>query len=234
MAGKVHPRSRGATSAARQQLPFWGDAPGWDQPQYYETLQAGRRSQRNGGMSNIFLDDNNKDTLLIRGPGGLLTNRYDSATGQWMQVPHAPALSDAAGWADPAYYSTIMTADIDGDGIAELLARDSNGIAVWKYDSTARQWNPMPRGPATSDAGGWHNPEYYSTLQCADIDSDGAFELIGRGGDALYVWKYNPSLQTWSQLAELPDLSDAKGWNQPQYYSTIQCQDINLINLTVS
>jgi hypothetical protein len=228
MALEALPRLRGGTSAARQQLPFWGDAASWDQPQYYQTFEASRRPQRNGGVSNIFPD--NRDTLLIRGPGGLLINHYDSVTGQWMQVPNAPVLSDAAGWADPAYYSTIMMADIDGDGIAELLARDSTGIKVWKYDSTAAQWNQMPDGPATSDAAGWHNPQYYSTLQCADIDDDGAFELIGRGEDALYVWKYDPSSQTWPQLAELPDLSDANGWNQPQYYSTIQCRDINLIH----
>ena len=69
----------GATSAARQQLPFWGDAPGWDQPQYYETLQTGRR--RNGrsivlsGTENGNIFNDGCDALLIRGPGGLLTNR---------------------------------------------------------------------------------------------------------------------------------------------------------------
>jgi hypothetical protein len=102
-------------------LPFWCDTAGWDQRQYYETFQASRRSHRNGGTSNIFGDYS--DTLLIRGPSGLLTNCFDAATGQWMQLPNAPGLSDVAGWADPAYYSTIMTADIDGDSIAELLLK---------------------------------------------------------------------------------------------------------------
>ena len=135
--------------------------------------------------------------------------------------PGAPLLSDAARWNQPKYYTTILSADIDGDQQAELLARDANGIAVWKYDNTAQQWNQLPAGPALSDVAGWGVPQYYGTLQCEDVAGVNRAELIGRGGDALYVWDYDPNAQTWSQIAALPDLSDANGWDQPQYYSTI-------------
>ena len=216
---------RGATPGATQQLPFWGAAAGWDQPEYYETFQAGHR--RNGHtyppsltQNSVFFNDG-RDALLIRGPGGLLTNRFDPVAGQWIAVPGAPLLSDAAGWNQPKYYTTILSADIDGDQQAELLARDANGIAVWKYDNTAKQWNQLPAGPALSNVAGWGVPQYYGTLQCADVAGVNRAELIGRGGDALYVWDYDPNAQTWSQIAALPDLSDANGWDQPQYYSTI-------------
>jgi hypothetical protein len=236
-------KRRGATPAARLQLPFWGDAAGWDRPEYYETLQAGGR--RNGRPNspnrtvNSGFFEQGRDTLLIRGPGGLLVNSFDPGTGQWMQIPDAPTLADTVDWRQPPpwmdpiswklpqYYSTIQSADIDGDGLAEILARDPDGLVVWKYDNTAKKWNQMPGSLAISDEGGWNQPQYYSTLQCADIDNDNAAELIGRGGDALYVWKYDTTAKNWVQLASLPDLSDANGWNQPQYYSTIQCADID-------
>jgi hypothetical protein len=237
-------RPRAATPGSRQQLPFWSDTANWDQPEYYETLQAGRR--HNGrptaldGSVNSGFFEHGRDSLLIRGPGGLLINRFDPGTGQWMLVPNAPALTDTVtwdhpppwieplSWKQPPYYSTIQSADIDGDGIAELLARDPYGLLVWKYDNTARQWNQMPGSLAISDASGWNQPQYYSTLQCANIDNlnGSAAELIGRGGAALYVWQYDTATQNWVQLAALPDLSDANGWGQPQYYSTIQCADV--------
>src|SRR5262245_45171845 len=70
-----------ATPASSQQLPFWSDTANWDQPEYYETLQAGRR--RNGrpsaldGSANSDFFGQRRDSLLIRGPGGLLVSRFD-------------------------------------------------------------------------------------------------------------------------------------------------------------
>src|SRR5262249_27716828 len=147
---------------------------------------SGHRRKSQTTNSNFFGDS--RDAMLIRGPGGLLVNSFDGATGQWMQVPDAPALSDANNWDQPEYYSTIQSADIDGDGIAELLARGADGIEVWQYDPTAQQWDPLPTCTRFSDAQDWNaSPAYYSTIQFADIDNDNVAEAVGRGGTALYV-----------------------------------------------
>ena len=149
-----------------------------------------------------------------------------------MQVPLAPGLSDANNWNQPEYYETIQSADIDGDEIAELLARSADGIDVWKYDTSAQQWDPLPTCTRFSDSQGWNaTPAYYSTILFADIDGDNVAEAVGRGGEALYVWKYNPSTQAWGEIGELPDLSDNNtdtetDWSQPQYYITIVYGDL--------
>jgi len=39
-----------------------------------------------------------------------------------------PGFSDAKGWKDPAYYSTIQFPDINGDGIAGVCGRGTFGI----------------------------------------------------------------------------------------------------------
>jgi hypothetical protein len=42
----------------------------------------------------------------------------------------------------------------------------------------------LPPTPAWGDIGGWDQPQYYATIQLADIDGDGRAELIGRGPGA--------------------------------------------------
>ncbi|HZR39470.1 MAG TPA: VCBS repeat-containing protein, partial [Ktedonobacteraceae bacterium] len=109
----------------------------------------------------------------------------------WSTLPAGPALSDADGWNQPQYYSTIQTADVDGDGLPELLARGSAGINLWKCSQKSFQWNTLPAGPALSDANNWNQPQYYSTIHSADLDGDGQAELLARASGGISVWKCN-------------------------------------------
>jgi hypothetical protein len=67
------------------------------------------------------------------------TAKGDERTGHWQPLPDGPAWNDTEGWDQPQYYTTIQTADIDGDGAAELIARAAAGITGFKYDPAARQ-----------------------------------------------------------------------------------------------
>jgi hypothetical protein len=196
------------------QLPIWSDAANWNQPEYYTTFQCA--PNRTGAAQ-----------LLIRSASGILVNTFNPAFGQWQLLPPGPDLTDAQNWNQACYYSTIQYADIDGDGWPELVARSPDGIVVWRFNPTTQQWTQLPPGPAMSDAGGWNAPEYYSTIQCADINGDGRAEIVGRFYGGIFAWTYDPFTQTWNELAQGPDLSDPNGWSNPAYYSTIQCADIN-------
>jgi hypothetical protein len=100
-------------------------------------------------------------------------------------------------------------------------------MLAWKF-TAAGAWTQLPNGPLWSDARGWNQPQYYETIQFADIDGDGAAELLGRApdsdpnGSGIQVWKYDGTTSSWVQLPSGPAWTDAAGWNQVQYYRTIQ------------
>jgi hypothetical protein len=133
-------------------------------------------------------------------------------------------LSDAAGFAQRANYATIRTGDIDGDGRADVCARASAGIRCWR--STGSGFDAGLSGPTElSDAGGWTDVRYYSTIRLADVDGDGRADLCARYGAGLRCHRstgdgFEPSFAG-------PDLSDASGWGDPEHYGTIRFGDVD-------
>lgn len=196
--------------------PHCPDADGWDQRPYYDTFQC------------ADIDGDGKAEILARGAIGITIWKYaPSSTGDWKTLNPGPALSDANGWDQPQFYRTIQFADIDGNNRAELIARGADGIVAWRYEPSNDSWSRLPNGPAWSDAVAWNRPEYYTTIQCADVDGDGWAELIGRGEAGLITYKFTG--QKWEELPSSfgeSDWSDNWGWNQPQYFETIQFADV--------
>jgi len=192
--------------------PALSDTADWYKPEYYKTIQC------------ADIDGDGKAELIARSAYGIWVWKYDSSKG-WIQLRSGLSLSDAADWYKPEYYKTIQCADIDGDGKAELIARSASGIWVWKYDSS-KGWTQLRSGLSLSDTADWYKPEYYETIQCADIDGDGKAELIARGAYGIWVWKYDSS-KGWIQLRSGLSLSDTADWYKPEYYKTIQCADID-------
>jgi hypothetical protein len=192
----------------------FGDEDGWGAPEYYSTIQAGN------------LDGQPGDEIFARNSAGIIAYHYNRTTQTWTALPPLTAsFQDSTGWTDVKYYSTIHAADLDGDGQDEIFGRGRDGIQVFKYDAAAREWDTFPGVDDFSDRQGWSPPEYYSTIQAADIDGDGADEIFGRGAGGILAVKYDPATGKWHYLPDQsgPDVfSDANGWNHVEYYSTIQ------------
>lgn len=122
-----------------------------------------------------------------------------------------PQWSDSGGWDDPSKYETIQTADLDGDGLAELLGRSATGLSVFTWDPTLGQWTYTigpSGGPALimRDAEGWVFPEQYGTIQTADIDNRGADELLARFPDGLRAFRWNAGTGEFEQLGAAFDV----------------------------
>jgi hypothetical protein len=154
-----------------------------------------------------------------------------------------PAWGDAGGWKDPSKYSTIQLADFNGDGKDELLARNDQGLEIYWFDTSVGQWRPQVdangvpqslndfRSPLPNEtlATDWTKPEYYSTIQAADIDGQPGQEILGRFSDGMRLYKYTPpgggndiDGGTWTRIGTGGPYSDADGYGDPPLYSTIQ------------
>ncbi|GLV55870.1 hypothetical protein KDH_27140 [Dictyobacter sp. S3.2.2.5] len=194
------------------------DAGDWNRPQYYSTL---RLADING---------DGQAELLVRGADSLHTFAFNRAINQWQDI-NAPILGmdDANGWGQSQYYETLRTADINGDGQAELIFRGPYGLFTYAFDRAHKQWYDLNAGAlGLTDTGGWNQSQYYSTLHLADIDGDRQAELIVRGAAGLSTYAFNPTSGRWYDLnAGTLGLTDAGGWNRPQYYSTLRLADIN-------
>lgn len=194
--------------------PDWSDATGWNRPEHYLTIQC------------ADVDNDGAAELVARSTAGVEVYKFHD--NQWQHLTTNTAYSDASNWILPEFYRTIQFGngngysalpDIVGDPF--IVARRHDAISIQKFDSSTSTWIVLPDGPAWSDTNGWGSPECYETIQCTDIDGDGHDELLGRGKNGLEAWKYDHSTNAWRQLPTLTQWSDAAGWNQVQYYSTI-------------
>jgi hypothetical protein len=160
-----------------------------------------------------------------------------------------PGWGDAGGWKHPDQYSTIQLADVDGDKRDELLGRTPAGLEVWDFDTALGQWRPQvddkdlpvvltafaSHPPAAGGPGGsgtdWTQPQYYDTIQAADIDGDGRAEILARAASGMIVLDYTPGppgkAGSWRQLTTSGPFSDADGFTVPSAYTTIQFADID-------
>ena len=190
--------------------PALSDDGGWDDPQYYTTIQL------------ADLDGNGADDLLARGGGGMAAWSFSSGT--WTPLPAGPSWSDAAGWDQTPQYTTIQTGDLDGDGSDDLLGLDPNNseISAFSYDAATGTWQPLP---TLGIGSGWGGPEYYTTIQTADLDGNGSDEILARGSAGIVAWSLAGG--TWAALSAGPPWSDANGWNQPEQVATIQTADVD-------
>jgi hypothetical protein len=101
---------------------------------------------------------------------------------------------------------------------------------------------PMYSVPTWTDAGGWDDPSQYGTIQLADVNGDGAEELIGRGDAGVVIYWFDTALGQWRPQAGpdgtpwiLTDFASKPPWDEgdptnpanAQYSSTIQAADID-------
>ncbi|HEY1105644.1 MAG TPA: VCBS repeat-containing protein, partial [Agromyces sp.] len=205
-------------------LPMLSDALNFSRPECYETIQAGRRPN-NRMHQKADLDGDGQDELIARGAGGIVAYRFDPGTGQWWSLRNGPAWSDDRGWARNNHFATIQTADLDGDGRAELIGWGPAGIEVYRYVSDEEGWSDLGvANPITQK--NFEAPFYSGTMQCADIDGDGRDELLARFSDGLHVWKLDGT--AWTKMPTLTVMSDTNGWDLMSRFPTIQCADLDL------
>jgi peptidoglycan/xylan/chitin deacetylase (PgdA/CDA1 family) len=196
----------------------FSDKKGWGAAGYHSTI---RWADVNG---------DHKADLIIRGPDGirvalstgngfeqstLWTNYFsDDSKQPWKKVD--------------GYSGTISLADVNGDGLADIVARGPEGVYV-SLSSSSSFMQPSIWTKEFSDFGtiAWKEAKYSSTFQLADVNGDGKADLIVRGPQGILVSLSNGNgfqqASLWSA-----SFSDARGWGKDEnYYGAIRLGDVN-------
>ena len=178
-----------------------------------------------GYSGTINLADVNGDGLadiVARGPDGMYVS-LSSSTSFTKPAIWSAEFSDAGAisWKEAKYSSTFQLGDVNGDGMADLIARGPKGILVSL--STGSGFQPATQWSASfSDALGWGNDEsYYGAIRMGDVNGDGMADVIVRAKDGMHVLLSNGQL-----------FLEDRNWafsNYIDHYqnSTLQCGDIN-------
>ena len=170
--------------------PPWSDTAGLKEPKYYGTLQTG--DVNGDGRMDVcmrikegmecWLSDGNGFPTKVKGP-------------EW---------SDAMGWGARQYWSTIRLVDVNGDGKADLCARNKSSLRC--HFSTGKGFEKAVEVAALSDEQGWNKEGNYLTLRTGDIDGDGrrtfafaptrkCYAICGMA-PSLHGWKAPPGPMT--------------------------------------
>lgn len=196
--------------------PPWRINWGWSSPEYYSTIQT------------ADIDGDGAQELMGRGVDGLKSYKYDGASNSWTQLATLTDLSDEQDFEYAPYYETLQFADITGNGRQELLIRASSGMYAFSYrPQETTKWAQLEISNAPFGDPRWWQSPYYGTIQCADVNGDGQAELLGRSSDGLEAYHYNLSSSAWEPYKVLADVSDHWGFNADQYDDTMRYADVD-------
>ena len=187
----------------------WPDRDGWNQPSQYRTIQS------------ADLNGDGKAELLARAADGVHVYRWDPATTAFTDISKPPRLlSNAAGGNQPSVYETIQTADLFGDGHAELVARTPQGIEYARWRQDTGQFVDVTRTGIAPDAHGGNNPSLYKTIQTGDLSGDGRADLLLLAG-GLRWYAIQPDGDYAEEPPMLPGLDHEHGCGRPSQYETV-------------
>ena len=201
--------------------PQWSDQSSWSAASAYETIGLVRLGRRSA------------EDLIGRDSTGLWVEQFDAHAGQWRLLGSseggvALALSDLDGWNRPSQYTTIQTADLNGDGEYELLARAADGVHVYRWNAGTATFTDISHAPRLlSDAAGGTHASVYETIQTADLLGDGHAELVARTAHGIEYARWNQHTGHFEHVGQTGIAPDAHGGNIPSLYKTIQTGDLN-------
>lgn len=205
---RCHP-SQGKGFSAPVLLPALGDAAGFSDVNRYGTIRFGD------------IDGDGRVDVCARSADGM--SCWRSNQNGFSERVLGPAWSDANGFSSWQRWSTIRLADIDGDGRADLCARQDESFACYLFDGSG--FSRKVTGPPLPNAEGWELRQHFGTLRLGDIDGDGKADLCGKNESGVTCWLFGAS--GFDRRVQGPGLADTDGWALAARYRTLRLADVN-------
>lgn len=123
--------------------------------------------------------------------------------------------SDAAGWLEEPYRSTIHVIKVSGEYL--VVGRSKCGIRIVKVTAAGPEV-VNDCGIDFSDDKGWNQHKYYSTIQVAIVN--GELYVLGRGACGMHIYRLVETTVELMSKCDIP-FSDDSEWRDEAYYSTI-------------
>ena len=117
-------------------------------------------------------------------------------------------MADETGWSDASVYTTLRMGDVDGDGAADVCARERDRVRCWLFAGHAFSREVL--GPELSDAAGYGAPLRFRSIRLADVDGDGRADLCARAADGLRC--YASIGAGFDHVSITPAWADAEGF----------------------
>ena len=163
-----------------------------------------------------------------RDPEGIVcgaSNRTDAFSVDRWQT----SFRDESGWGAQLHnWATIRFPDINGDGHADICGRGYQGVICGLSDGVGAFGDVTLWLDAFSTPNGWADgPQYWATIQFADVNGDGSDDVCGRGptGVACALSNTTHGFEGYPSFAS--GFSDASGYAAANHWGTLQFADLN-------
>ncbi len=178
-----------------EQGPRWSDELGFSQVALWSTMRM------------ADLDGDGRAELCARQPDQRFAC-HSWADRQFSERVRGPTLQTDDGWSDPSTYRTLSLGDIDGDGAADLCARELSGLRCWLW--TGREFGRVVLGPAALRDPVWLRAERFRSLRLADVSGDGRSDVCARHADGLQCYVSNGAdFSQWVRTSLWSDATSA-------------------------
>jgi hypothetical protein len=131
---------------------------------------------------------------------------------------------DDGTWNDsPDHYMSMRFGDLNGDRRDDICIRTDADYSCFLSQGDHFGAEPVAGAPDWANTRGFDNPEHYTTIRMLELNGDGRTDLCARDADGIEC--YLSMATGFSAPYRGPDLSDARGYGDPDHYATLRAGD---------